>query len=116
MAQRATNTPTVNEELSWQSVDTAMSIIPEPLRRWIQYEASSPFNPVQIVDVKLNTNKQWADIWSDLLRMSRHDHCGSFDNSVWHNDAEARAQIDRLRSTEPKKRPTIDGWFSSKSF
>ena len=115
MAQRATNTPTVSQELTWTEVDEAMMAIPEPLRRWMQYEASSPFNPVQIVEV--HRTKPWSEIWSDLLKMSRNDHCDHFGSySLRHNDAEFRAQIERMRYTQPKIRHTVEDWFSSKAF
>lgn len=114
MAQRPTNTPTVSQELQWSEVDAAMMAIPEPLRRWMQYEASTPFNPVQIVQV--HQVKPWSEIWAELLKVSREDHCEDFGSwNLGHNTAEFRAQIERMRATEPKL-PTIEDWFSSKAF
>ena len=50
------------------------------------------------------------------LKVSREDHCEDFGSwNLGHNTAEFRAQIERMRATEPKL-PTIEDWFSSKAF
>lgn len=113
MPHRSTNNPSDSiQEMSWSEVDAAVAQIPESMRQWLYYEASTPINPVQVID-EHRKGKEWSEIWEFLLRFSRDDHCDAFQDYTLHrNAAKERAEIRRMAQTE-KRRFTADDWFSS---
>lgn len=106
MAHAGTNVRNVHASMSHSEMDSWMMKIPESIRRWMEYEAVTPYNPRQLVEIQAEMKMKWSDVWQHMVQESRKDHASSFGGVYPGGYKNDRKTVDAIAAMKRTERPS----------